>query len=233
MRKVRLMVGMILLILFVFAGISQAQIAPFPMINTDELKVGTWVKIRETVEGKSMDMWFGVVGEEKIDGVKYVWVEVRTTQGGQKIIVKSLMRMSSKEGVSDIKKIIVKMGNQPAMEISPNMMSMMGQGINPFNTPSSQGEEKSNAEIKTIGNERVSVPAGTFNAKHVRVIEKDGSGVIIDMWETKKVPIGIVKVKSSDGAEMVLLAYGSGAHTEITETPKPFTMPNIMNSNKK
>ncbi len=226
MRKTVLICGAILLFLFIFATISYAQI--FPFLNTDDLKVGTWAKIKATTNGTEMVMWFGIVGEEKIEGKRYVWVEVRTTQGGKKIIVKGFIRMSRQNFKSDIKKIIVKIGDQPAMEISPEMMGMMGQAV-PFAPQPTQ--QKANAKIEILGNERITVPGGTFTAKHIKIVKKSNGKTILDVWETNKVPIGIVEVKSSDGSEMVLLGYGTGAHTEITETPQP--LPNIMNMQKK
>ncbi len=234
MKKV-LWIFTLVFVFVILGGIfAYANITPPPIINTDALKVGTWAKIKETTNGREMVMWFGVVGEKKIGGKRYVWIEIRTTQGGQKIILKALMRMSTKNIESDIKKIIVKAGNQPAMEISSDMMQMMGQGMNVFGSSMPSGDtNKANAEIKVVGTERVTVPAGTFAAKHIKIIDKSTSSPIVDIWQTNKVPISIVKVKSSEGSEMVLLAYGKGAKTEITEKPIPLNMQNIMNMNKK
>ncbi len=234
MKKVLWIFTFVLVFVILGGAFAYANMAPPPITNTDTLKVGTWAKIKEIANGKEMVMWFGVVGEEKINGKRYVWIEIRTTQGGKKIIVKALMRMSTENIESDIKRIIIKAGNQPAMEISSDMMQMMGQNMNVFGSSvSSEDTNKANTEVKVVGTERVTVPAGTFTAKHIKIIDKSTSSSMVDIWQTNKVPISIVKVKSSDGAEMVLLSYGKGAKTEITEKPMQLNMQNIMNMNKK
>jgi hypothetical protein len=51
--------------------------------------------------------------------------------------------------------------------------------------------------------------------------------VVVDTWVYKDVsPYGMVKSVSKD-LEMVLLGYGTGAKTLITETPQKFEMPQM------
>ncbi len=230
MRRISVSIWIALLSLFVLSCVAFASISPPPIMNTDELGVGIWAKYQQKENGKTVDVWFGVVGEEKIDGKRYVWIETRINLGGQNIIAKALMRIAVGENVSDIKKIVFKMGNQPAMEISSdmlNMMSQMGQNVTPF-SPTEGGE---NAKIKVVGKEKIKVPAGTFVAKHIRIINKNTKKTVMDVWEANKVPVKIVKVKMKTGGEVVLLGYGNGAKSKITETPVPFSMQNLMNMN--
>ncbi len=229
MRKAKLF-SIILLFVFIVSAIGYASMTPPPIMNTDDLKVGTWAKFEQKENGTSFVIWLGIVGEEKVNGKRYVWLEARFNQKGQEIIAKVLTRIDVKENVSDIKKIVFKIGNQPAMEISPDMLKMMGTNIELFGSATPQEE---NAEIKVVGNEKIKVPAGTFTAKHIKIINKDNPSSIIHVWESSKVPIGIVKMKSPQGEEFILLAYGKGAKSKITETPQKLNMPNIMNMNKK
>ncbi len=232
MKRVSVAIWIALLSLFVLSSVTLASISPPPIMNTDELKVGIWAKYQQRENGKTMNVWLGVVGEENIDGKRYVWVEARLNLNGQKVIAKVLMHVSIKKNLSDIRKIVFKMGNQPAMEISSDMlkmMSQMGQNMGPF--ASGQGEE--NAKIKVLGKERIKVPAGTFVAKHIRVIDKNTQETIMDVWESDKVPVKIVKMDMKNGGKVILLGYGNGAKTEITETPVPLNMQNLMNMNMK
>jgi hypothetical protein len=49
----------------------------------------------------------------------------------------------------------------------------------------------------------------------------------VDTWVYKDVsPYGMIKSQSKD-MEMVLLGYGTGAKTQITETPQKFEMPQM------
>jgi len=225
MKKIVSIIWLTLLSLLIVSSVLYANLAPPPMINTDELEVGSWAKILQKIGGDKVKIWLGVVGEEKIAGKRYVWVEIRFKQRGQDFIVKSLMRASIKEKASDMKRLIVKIGNQPAMEVPIDMLKMMGQSTDFFG----QSENEENAIVEMLGREKVRVPAGTFLANHIKIKEKDGS-FTVDIWETNKVPIKVVKVKNSHGMETLLLEYGKGAKTKITEKPVPFNMQNfIMN----
>jgi hypothetical protein len=77
---------------------------------------------------------------------------------------------------------------------------------------------KDSVEGATKGIESVTVPAGTFAARHVVF---GGAGGTSEWWLDKKVPGGTVKqlARSSSGDQdhwvMELTAYGSGAKTEL------------------
>jgi hypothetical protein len=77
---------------------------------------------------------------------------------------------------------------------------------------------------KTIdkGAESIKVPAGTLTARHIQYHQYEEFAE--DTWIHKDVsPYGVVKSKSKF-FEMVLLGYGTGAKTQITESPQKFEM---------
>jgi len=107
--------------------------------------------------------------------------------------------------------MIVKMGDEPAVEMPVQMM---------------QGSKDQGQRGKTIdkGTESIKVPAGTFTAQHMQ--NQDGE-TVVDTWVHKDIsPYGMVKSQSKE-FEMVLLGYGTGAKTLITETPQKFEMPQM------
>jgi len=105
--------------------------------------------------------------------------------------------------------LIVKRGSKPAMEM-------------PVVTLQQSPEQKGNMIEK--GTESITVPAGTFTVQHMQY--QDGE-TLVDGWVYKDVsPYGVVKSRSKD-FEMVLMGYGTGAKTLITETPKKFEMPEM------
>jgi hypothetical protein len=111
----------------------------------------------------------------------------------------------------NIKRLIVKTGNEPAVEMPVEMM---------------QASEDQAEKGKTIdkGTESIKVPAGTFTARHIQYQFEE---LVEDTWIHKDVsPYGVVKSKSKD-FEMVLLGYGTGAKTQITEKPQKFEMPQM------
>jgi hypothetical protein len=65
-----------------------------------------------------------------------------------------------------------------------------------------------------LGMESVTVPAGTFTARHFRDAEGD-----YQSWMDPSVPFGVVKTTSKNGGDILLLAKGTGATTAITGTP--------------
>lgn len=81
----------------------------------------------------------------------------------------------------------------------------------------SEPQEVSAESIKgaTIGTENVSVPAGTFTARHVRFVNQ-GQGNV-DWWLNDKVPGGVVKYEMSENGTVQwkseLKAKGSNATT--------------------
>jgi hypothetical protein len=73
------------------------------------------------------------------------------------------------------------------------------------------------------GTETIKVPAGTFTTRHMQY----QNGEVVDSWIYKDIsPYGMIKSVSKD-LEMVLLGYGTGAKTLITETPQKFEMPQM------
>ena len=111
----------------------------------------------------------------------------------------------------NVKRIIIKSGDQPAMEM-------------PVQTPrqSPKSEESAKGKLVEKGTEKIKVPAGTFTTKH---FQYQDAGGVTDTWIYKDIhPYGLIRSQSKD-FEMTLLAYGTGAQTQITETPKKFEMP--------
>jgi len=108
------------------------------------------------------------------------------------------------------------MGNQPAMEMPIQMMQ-------------SSKDLGQRGKIVDKGTESIKVPAGTFTAQHMQYQEGE---IVVDTWVHKDVsPYGMVKSQSKE-FEMVLLGYGTGAKTLITETPQKFEMPQMLQKRK-
>jgi hypothetical protein len=108
--------------------------------------------------------------------------------------------------------MIFKQGNEPAMEMPVEMMQQQSRA------------QEQRGKIVDKGSETIKVPAGSFSTKHMQYQDAD---VVVDTWVYKDVsPYGMVKSVSKD-LEMVLLGYGTGAKTLITETPQKFEMPQM------
>jgi hypothetical protein len=152
-------------------------------------------------------MKIAIVGKE---GDAYWYETVMETKQEGRMISKMLVS-GNPEDQKSIKRMIVKMGDEPAMEMPVQMM---------------QGSKDQGQRGKTIdkGTESIKVPAGTFTTQHMQY--QDGE-TVVDTWVHKDIsPYGMVKSQSKE-FEMVLLGYGTGAKTLITETPQKFEMPQM------
>lgn len=209
MRKIILVVSILSVLSFVHLAYGQLEKGAGPKFLSDfKPVVGGWAEYQMTEKGKSPSkMKLAIVGKE---GDAYWYETIIETKLEGRSISKMLVS-GNPEDPKNVKRIIVKMGNEPAMEMPIQMM---------------QASEDQGQKGKTIdkGMESIKVPAGTFTVRHIQYQYEE---LVEDIWVHKDVsPYGVVKSKSKD-FEMVLLGYGSGAKTEITERPQKFEMPQM------
>jgi len=188
---------------------AQLDIGAGPKFYSDfKPVVGGWAEYQMTEQGgRTAKMKIAIVGKEG-DAFWYETI-METTQEGR--IISKMLVAGNPEDPKNVKKIIVKMGNEPAMEMPLEMM---------------QGSEEQGEKGKTLdkGTESIKVPAGTFTARHIQYQHEE---LVEDTWIHKDVsPYGVVKSKSKD-FEMVLLGYGTGAKTQITERAQKVEMPQM------
>lgn len=171
--------------------------------------VGGWSEYQITAKGEApLKMKIAIVGKE---GDAYWYETVMESKGEGRMISKMLVSGNPKDQ-KNVKRMIVKTGDEPAMEMP---VQMWGQ------SSKSQGQP---GKVIDKGTETIKVPAGTFTTKHFQYHETEG----VDTWVYKDIsPYGLIRSQSKD-FEMVLLGYGTGAKTLITETPQ-----NLLNNQMK
>ena len=165
-------------------------------------------------EGKR-EMEMTVVGAETSEGKPGHWLEMsfKDPEEGQ-MVVRQLMVQNGKQ--TQMLRMVFQKGNDEPMEMSMEMMGMMGQQQRP---------QKSDYrdEAERVGTETITTPAGTFECEHWR--SKDKSS---DMWISDKIsPWGLVKMISKD-ENMTLVRVISNAKTKIRGTPKKFDPSEMM-----
>lgn len=111
--------------------------------------------------------------------------------------------------MSDAQEVVMQMGDQPPMKMGAQMLGMM-RGRMPN---ASQINAEQCARLTKVGEESVTVPAGTFRTTHWRDAERN-----TDVWVAQNVPFGMVKVVN-EGRTVVLAGQGTGATSKITGTP--------------
>jgi hypothetical protein len=171
--------------------------------------VGGWSEYQVTTKGNPPSkMKMAIVGKE---GDAY-WYETVMEGGREGRIITKMLVSGNPEDQKNVKRMIFKQGNEPAMEMP---VQMMGQA------PKAQ---ESRGKVIDKGTESIKVPAGTFKTQHTQYQDAEG---VVDTWVYKDVsPYGLIKSQTKDH-EMVLIGYGTGAKTLITETPQKFEMPTI------
>jgi hypothetical protein len=214
MRKIIFVISVLLVLSFVHLAYAQFGKGAGPKFHSDfKPVVGGWSEYQMTGKGESPSkMKIAIVGKE---GDAYWYETIMETKQEGRIISKMLVS-GNPEDQKNMRRMIVKMGNEPAMEMPIQMMQ----------ASKDQGQK---GKIIDKGRESIKVPAGTFTAQHMQY--QDGE-IVVDTWVHKDVsPYGMVKSQSKE-FEMVLLGYGTGAKTLITETPQKFEMPQMPQKRK-
>jgi hypothetical protein len=209
MRKIVFVISVLSILCLVPLGSAQFGKGRGPKFYSDfKPVVGGWSEYQMTGKGEQPSkMKIAIVGKE---GDAYWYETVMETKKEGRMISKMLVS-GNPEDQKSIKRMIVKMGDEPAMEMPVQMM---------------QGSKDQGQKGKAIdkGTESIKVPAGTFTTQHMQY--QDGE-TVVDTWVHKDIsPYAMVKSQSKE-FEMVLLGYGTGAKTLITETPQKFEMPQM------
>jgi hypothetical protein len=189
--------------------------------DTTAPAVGDWVEYRMlTQDNPETQLRRAVVGREEREGQTMDWVETVITQQGkadERTIIKVLMP-GYPYRPGEMQDMIMKSGNEQAMRMGPMMMMVRGIAGNMMkNNPGMSAVAECQA-MTYVGEESVSVPAGSFDARHYR---DDNSGA--ELWTAQDLVFSIVKYTDGDGATMELTGHGQGAKSEIDEEPQdPF-----------
>lgn len=175
--------------------------------------VGNWAEYQISKEGEAeLQLRFAIVGTEQRDGQEMTWFEMTITpEGEDESTIMKLLVPGYPFEADGLEEIIMKAGNNPAMNMGGPMMSRILESIG--DNPGISVVEKCK-KMQDLGEEAVTVTAGTFQAGHYRNAETGD-----EAWLSNEVPFGMVKSKDEEYTSE-LVAHGEGAETAITETPQ-------------
>jgi hypothetical protein len=173
--------------------------------------VGAWAEyqIKGTDQGPAK-MKIAIVGKE---GNAFWYETVNDGQGGRTIM--KMLLSGDPNDQKGVTRMIMKNGNEQATEMP---IMGMGQGKKPAKAQPPKGK------VIDKGMETITVPAGTFTARH---FQYQNEKEVMDTWSSEKVPPYNMVKSSAKDFTMVLVGFGAGAKTAITETPKKFQMPKM------
>ena len=183
-------------------------------VQNRALVVGSWASYNWTggrSNGTTMRM--AVVGQEPQDGKSYFWYEVTIADPKRPRDRMILQMLVAGLGTGNVRSIVMKSGQQPAMKLPPQMIQMVNSspGMNMAADLARQCQA-----MEVVGWERVTVPGGGFRALHMR---GTASGMVSEVWVQPDLPFAMVKSVLKDGGAMELGAQGTDAKSSITETP--------------
>ena len=179
-------------------------------------EVGRWAEYNAVFkQNEPYTMRYAVIGGESREGKALKWLELRTT-GNKKDgdIVYQMLVPGSVTQLGDVHEIVMKHGDKPAMKMDRMMLDMIKGQMQKQSFLSDMCRD-----VSLVGSEKVSVPAGEFQAGHFRS-DKYAS----DTWVTAEVPFSMVKSTGKD-FELTLLRHGDGAKSSITEKPTAMGAP--------
>jgi len=158
---------------------------------------------------KTTTMEMDIVAKESVEGKDGYWMEfVMTDEKNQSSVGKALFTKDDFQ----FHRMIIQMPGQGAMEM-------------PFNANAARKEKMENTmnEWHSVGNESITVPAGTFSCEHWRNDSRNS-----DVWTSDNVtPLGMVKEANPNGG-MVLTKVITDAKDRITGPVRQFDMQQMM-----
>jgi hypothetical protein len=169
--------------------------------------VGGWAEWRAS-RGSAR---FALVGSEQKEGRTLYRVEMSAggeSGGVMQVVVPDFpFRMDAAE------ELVMMRPGSPPMKLSGTMLEMMKANLRQH--PNATLDLASRcASLTIVGEESVTVPAGTFKTRHLK-----DAATGDEVWVSERVPFGLVKHVGKQSGETVLVATGAGAKSMITGTP--------------
>jgi hypothetical protein len=174
-------------------------------------KVGRWAEYKALYNGKDpYTVRYAVIGSEKRGGADLKWVELRMVGVDKdKSFTYQVLVPGSPSEMADVQEIIMKAGDKPAMKMNGMMLKMIRGQLDKQNFLADVCKE-----VTLVGKEKITVPAGRFQATHFRSAKYSS-----DSWVASSVPFALVKSVGKN-YQMELAVHGDGAKSSIIEQPQ-------------
>ncbi len=200
----------VLLLLIASASRLPAQTGNDCLKNLKWPGVGNWATYQSVLNEKPGIARYAVVGTETREGTEMKWIEYKHM--GEKANDTTVFQMLVPSGpheVGQVEEIVMKSGDRKAMKVSGMMMKMVRGQMEKSSFLNNMCEG-----VTLVGEESVTVPAGTFKTYHFH-----NSKYNSDSWISPNVPFAMVKATGKNH-DIALTATGTGATSSITETPQ-------------
>jgi hypothetical protein len=170
---------------------------------------GNWASYQSTLNNKPGVARYAVVGAENRDGADMRWIEYKLMQENKDTTVFQMLVPGDPQEIGKVQEIVMKSGSRKAMKVSGMMMKMVRGQMEKSSFLDNMCEG-----VTLVGEESVTVPAGTFKTYHFHNSKYDS-----DSWISPSVPFAMVKATGKNH-DIALTGTGTGATSSITETPQ-------------
>lgn len=200
--------------LFAALGVGVPALAAAQDACGDLLKapaVGGWGEyLVDVPAGDDLKVRFAVVGQETRADKQLVWFEMRV-DGGQGRMVSQVLVPGYPHASAAIEDVVLQPPRRAPIRLSGLLLDRARKSPSRL----SQSIADGCGSAKLVGEERITVPAGTFSAKHYRNAERNS-----DIWVAAGVPFGVVKMTDqTDSTSFELTASGKDAKSSVTAEP--------------
>jgi len=169
--------------------------------------VGGWAEWRAS-RGSAR---FALIGSEQKEGKTLYRLEM--SGGGENGGVMQVVVPNFPFQMDAAEELVMMRPGSPAMKLSGPMLEMMKANIRQRPNPTLDLASRC-ASLAVVGEESVTVPAGTFKTRHLKDATTGD-----EVWVSENVPFGLVKHVGKESGETVLVATGADAKSAITGTP--------------
>lgn len=199
--------------LFLAATATTAQAQNECLASLKMPAVGQWAEYTGTMKNDPYTIRYAVVGAEERDGKAMRWMEMKMSgKKKDQNMVYQILTPGNPGEMDQVEEVVFKAGDKPAMKLGGMMMKMIKGRVQQSSVLSNLCDG-----VAPVGEESVTVPAGTFTA-----LKFHDSKHKADTWMVPDRPFVMVKSKGKD-FELSLAAHGGGAESSITETPQEMT----------
>jgi len=193
------------------------------LLGTFAPKTGAWSEyaLFNKITGKRNVMRMSIVG---VEGDSYWYEMIIKEEEGSNIV--KMMVTGDPNDPENIKRIIVKSGTNKAQEMDRESMKKVRMLVSRMFEGQSGIPATLNVTLKDkeTGEGVATVPAGTFDVSLHQIMDTTGT-VYAKYKSSQKVrPFGIVS-SDTESTSMVLIGYGNGAESLITEEPAMMNQP--------
>jgi hypothetical protein len=196
-----------------FRGLGAQELAQL-CGSAAHVSVGQWASYtRSGGQDDGATVRFAIVSSERRGDSTLYWLEIKHSGAANPAhngVVQVLVPGFGAE-LLGIRALVLQQGDQPAMRLPDQMVSMLGQQVGQNNPTLAIAMRCASARV--IGWETTIVPSGPVRALHVT--DSDGN----EAWRVPDVPFGFVKVRMQSGAMMMLTGHGAGARSSLVGMP--------------